>query len=295
MTRYDVSMAVPVYQELDVTRHRGKGPSPWHSATELPRVLLEISTLASLWPLLGSAPRGDGHPVLVLPGFTAGDESTVVLRRFLSRLGYEPLPWELGQNTGSYEIQEQLVRRFYTLTQTTGQKVSIIGQSLGGVYARELAHQFAPFVRQIITLGSPFSSSGPETTNALVGRLFRYMSGMNHDEMRDQMLRFPKRPPPVPCSAIYSKSDGVVHWSACLEFRGEQSENIEIVGSHSGMAVNPVVFHAVADRLAQPEGTWRPFRRDQGWRSLVYPTPEQKAPDDQGCGAKQTREHSCAS
>lgn len=287
-------MAATLYPELDVTEHRGKGPSPWHSATELPRVLLEISTLASIWPLLGSAPRGDGHRVLVLPGFTAGDESTVVLRRFLSRLGYVALPWELGQNTGSYDIQEQLVRRFYKLTRAAEERITIIGQSLGGVYARELANQFAPFVRQIITLGSPFSSTGPETTNALVGRLFRYMSGMNHDEMRDQMLRFPKRPPPVPCSAIYSKSDGVVHWSACLEYPGDQAENIEIIGSHSGMALNPAVFHVVADRLAQPEGSWRPFRREKGWRPLIYPAPEQKAAEDRGRPAQHTREFPCA-
>jgi len=294
MTRYDVSMAAPVYQELDVSRHRSKGPSAWHSATELPRVLLEMSTLASIWPLLGTAPRGDGHSVLVLPGFTAGDESTVVLRRFLSRLGYNALPWELGQNTGSYDIQEQLVRRFYKLTKSVEGKISLVGQSLGGVYARELANQFGPSVRQIITLGSPFSSTGPETTNALVGRLFRYMSGMDHDQMRDQMLRFPKRPPPVPCTAIYSKSDGVVHWSACLEFPGDQAENIEIIGSHSGMALNPAVFHVLADRLAQAEGSWRPFQRDKGWRCLVYPAPEQKAADAAGCPANQTREHPCA-
>ena len=272
-----------MYQELDVKAHQGKGPSAWHSAAELPRVLLEISSLACSWPLLGSAPRGDGHPVLVLPGFTAGDESTVMLRRFLSRVGYQPIPWQLGQNTGSYDIQEQLVRRFYTLTREYERKITIVGQSLGGVFARELAHQFAPHVRQIVTLGSPFSSHGPETTNALVGRLFRYMSGMDQDQMRDQMQRFPRQPPPVPCTAVYSKSDGVVHWSACLEYSGEQAENIEIVGSHSGMAMNPVVFHVIADRLALPEGRWQPFKRNWGWRSLVFPTPERKPPEHASC------------
>ncbi len=276
-----------MYQELDVKEHRARGPSPWHSAAELPRVLLEISSLAYAWPLLGTAPRGDGHPVLVLPGFTAGDESTVMLRRFLARLGYQPIPWQLGQNTGSYDVQEQLVRRFYALTRDHQRKITIIGQSLGGVFARELAHQFSTHVRQIITLGSPFSSSGPETTNALVGRLFRYMSGMNHEEMRDQMLRFPKQPPPVPSSAIYSKSDGVVHWSACLEYTGKQAENIEIVGSHSGMAMNPVVFHVIADRLALAEGRWQPFQRDRGWRALVFPVPEQKSADNSRHCSKQ--------
>ncbi|MFU8815921.1 MAG: esterase/lipase family protein [Pseudomonadales bacterium] len=271
-------LAIRVYQELEVDKHRSRGPSSLHSATELPRVLMEMTSLAYAWPLLGSAPSGDGHPVLVLPGFTAGDESTTVLRRFLKRLGYRPLAWELGQNTGSFDLQEQLVRRFYTLTREYDERISIVGQSLGGVFARELARQFAPHVRLVITLGSPFSSSGPETTNAMVSRLFQYLSGMTREEMRDQMLNFTAEAPPVPSTAIYSKSDGVVHWSSCLEYEGSQAENIEIVGSHSGMAMNPLVYHAIADRLSQPMNAWQPFKRHQGCRALLYPAPEKLNP-----------------
>ena len=93
-------MALPVYEKLNVSANRIKGPSAWFSAAELPRVMLEVTTLAYTWPLLSIAPCGDRHPVLVLPGFTAGDESTLVLRRFLSRLKYRAMPWQLGQNTG---------------------------------------------------------------------------------------------------------------------------------------------------------------------------------------------------
>ena len=265
-----------MYKSLDVEKYRSAGPSPWHSAAEFPRVLLELSSLLYSWPLLGASPRGDGHPVMVLPGFTAGDESTVMLRRFLSRLGYNALPWQLGRNTGSFELQEQLVRTFYKVARRSDQRISLIGQSLGGVFARELARQFPDYVRCAITLGSPFSSDGPDTANGVVARLFQYMSGMTRDEMRDQMLRFPPEPPPVPCSAIYSKSDGVVHWSSCLEYPGMQAENIEVVASHSGMAMNPVVYHIIADRLAQPEQAWKAFERDRGWRAFIYPRPEQK-------------------
>jgi len=272
-----------VYQPLDVEKYRSEGPSAWHSAAELPRVLMELSSLMYSWPLLGSAPRGDGHPVLVLPGFTAGDESTVMLRRFLTRIGYQALPWRQGRNTGSFDLQEQLVRHFYELGRKTERKISIVGQSLGGVFARELARQFPDQVRCAITLGSPFSSDGPETTNGAVARLFQYMSGMTRDEMRDQMLRFPAEPPPVPTSAIYSKSDGVVHWSACLEFPGAEAENIEVVASHSGMALNPLIYHVIADRLSQPENGWKPFERTRGWRSLVFPKPEQKTRQVPAC------------
>jgi len=264
-----------VYQQIDVDKYRAaRGPSALNSATELPRVLLEATSLAYSWPLLGRLPRGDGHAVLVLPGFTAGDESTAIVRRFLKRLGYQPLSWELGQNTGSFALQEQLIHRFESLLQEYDGRISLIGQSLGGVFARELARQFTDRVRQVITLGSPFSSAGPETTNAMVRRLFQYVSGMTHDEMRDRVLGFAAEAPPVPSTAVYSKADGVVHWSACLEYSGEYAENIEVYGSHSGMAMNPLVFHALADRLSQAQGQWRPFDRTRGCRALWFPRPE---------------------
>lgn len=263
-----------MYQELDVAKYQAEAPSALLSATELPRVLLELTSLAYSWPWLGSVPRGDGHPVLVLPGFTAGDESTVVLRRFLKRLGYRALPWGLGRSTGSVELQERLVHRFESLARECDQPISLIGQSLGGVYARELARQFRDSVRGVITLGSPFASTSPDSTNPLVGRLFQYLSGMSRDDMRDYVLAFAPEPPPVPCTAIYSRGDGVVHWSSCLEYEGERAENVEVHGSHTGMALNPLVFHVLADRLAQTPGQWRPFDRSRGCRAMLFPVPE---------------------
>jgi pimeloyl-ACP methyl ester carboxylesterase len=262
-----------MYEEIEVDRYRSPGPSAWHSITELPRVMLELTSLSLAWPLLGMEPRGDGHPVLVLPGFMAGDESTLLLRRFLGGLGYRPLPWELGRNVGSLDQQSRLVDRFDRLTRRHGERVSVIGQSLGGVFARELARQFEDRVRLTVTLGSPFASSGPESTNPVVARLFQYLSGLEHEHVRERMLEAPLEPPPVPSTAVYSRTDGVVHWSTCLEYPGELAESIEIVGSHTGMAVNPAVLHVVADRLAQPEGGWKPFERDRGWRSLIFPRP----------------------
>ncbi len=267
-----------MYQPIDVSKFRSPGPNALHSITEAPRVLAELSSLIYAWPLLGTtlgrARKGDGHPVLVLPGFTAGDESTVLLRRFLSRLGYRALPWELGRNTGAVDLQDRLVQRFERLIREYDVPVSLVGQSLGGVYARELARQFPDRVRLVATLGSPFASTHPDNVSPLVSRLFQYLSGQSQAEMRDQMLQYVAEAPPVPCTAIYSKSDGVVHWTSCLEYRSDQSENIEVPGSHTGMAMNALVFHALADRLAQPPGEWRPFSRDCAWRALLYPEPE---------------------
>lgn len=262
-----------MYEPLEVPAEKAAGPSFWDSATELPRVLLEMTSLGYTWPLLARSPRGDGHTVLVLPGFTAGDQSTLVLRRLLERLNYNALPWELGQNTGSFELQARLRQRLDAVLARHPGRVSLVGQSLGGVYARILAHERPDRVRCVITLGSPFASTSPETVNSLVSRLFENVSGMDREQMRNQMNDFPASAPPVPSTAIYSKTDGVVHWSTCLEYAGERSENVEVVGSHSGMAFNPLVFHVIADRLSQPPDAWSPFRRS-GCRALLYPQPE---------------------
>jgi len=266
-----------VYEDLEIVQHHQKGPSIWDSVTELPRIVLEATSLAYSWPMLAGAPCGDGHPVMVIPGFTAGNESTLVMRRYLSRLDYEVRGWDQGRNTGSLELQEQLVQHFYLLTRKLDSKITLIGQSLGGIYARALARQFPEHVRQVITLGSPISSQEPGTINAIVARLFQHMSGMSTQEMREHMAASAEQPLVVPATAIYSKSDGVVHWSSCLDYAGAQTENIEIIGSHAGMAHNPVVFYVLADRLAQREGQWRPFDRKGGCRALFFPEPHTRS------------------
>jgi len=261
-----------LYEVLEPSERESNGPSLWDSATELPRVMLEMTSLTYSWPLIATAPKGDGHTIFVLPGFSVGDQSTLILRRLLRLLNYRPLPWELGQNTGSVELQENLFERFQDILAQQPGRISLIGQSLGGVFARILAHQWPDRIRQVITLGSPFASGSLDTVNSLVSRLFQSVSGMSREEMLDQMTGFPAAPPPVPCTAIYSKSDGVVHWSTCLEYEGEQAENIEVLGSHSGMAFNPMVLHVIADRLAQPLDGWKPFER-KGCLSLLFPEP----------------------
>ena len=131
-------------------------PSPLLALTELPRALAELGTLplASGW--LATAPRGDGHPVLVLPGFIASDTSTAILRRYLKRMGYDAHAWELGRNLGPKAIGregEKLVARLRAIHELTGQKVSLVGWSLGGVMARLVARRAPEAVRQVISLG----------------------------------------------------------------------------------------------------------------------------------------------
>ncbi|MFK7915566.1 MAG: esterase/lipase family protein [Pseudomonadales bacterium] len=263
------------YPELDVSTHRASSP-PWlYSATELPRVAAEASSLGSALPWLATSPQGDGHTVMTLPGFTASDWSTTLLRRFLGRCGYRPRGWSLGRNTGALELQDRLVTQFLKVSDEAGTPISLIGQSLGGVFSRELARRFPERVRQVICLGSPFGMTGSGHTNPLVHRLFVQMSGATAEQMREEMFVVDSaEAPEVPCTAVYSRFDGVVAWQTCLERDRPQTDNIEVVGSHIGMALHPAILHAVADRLTQAHGHWQRFDRSRGLRSLVFPTPQ---------------------
>jgi pimeloyl-ACP methyl ester carboxylesterase len=254
-------------QTVDIRR-----PSTLLALSELPRALMELSSLPMLAPLLRQAPRGDGHPVLVLPGFVTSDTSTHLLRRYLQDLGYEAHGWELGHNLGPKAIGargERLARRLLAIRRAAARKVSLVGWSLGGVMARELARQAPDAVRQVITMGSPFTGN-PRATS--VSGLYERMTGdVLDDAQMAERLAVSSAPPPVPCTAIYSRSDGIVPWRNCMEPAGARTDNIEVCGSHCGLGVNPAVMFAVADRLAQPEGAWTPFNRDS-WRAAVYPS-----------------------
>jgi alpha/beta hydrolase fold len=234
------------------------------------RALSELGAFVGALPLLSLAPRGDGHPVLVLPGLVASDVSTRPLRSFLKTRGYAVSGWRQGRNLGLREgVQHAMVDLVHELHDTYGQKVSLVGWSLGGLYARQLAKMMPGRVRSVITLGSPFAA-GPKATNAW--RVYEMASGRKAEHEDARFGGSLSSAPPVPTTAIFSRTDGICAWQGCMEKSSAQSESIEVESSHCGMGHHPAAVYAVADRLAQPEGQWKPFNRN-GWRSLVYPDP----------------------
>lgn len=243
-------------------------PSRWLLLMEL-RAGWELAATLALWPLLQLAPRGDGHPVVVLPGLIAGDESTAVLRRYLVGRGYQVHGWGLGRNLGPREgIEAGMFGLLETLHAEKGLKVSLIGWSLGGAYARLLAAKRPDLVRCVVTLGSPFSA-GPRSTNAW--RIYESLSGQSaHDA---DHWKYVRATPRVPTSSIFSRSDAIVSWQGSQEQVGPQSENIEVHASHLGLGANPSVLYALADRLSQTEDNWQPFER-RGLGALLYPEPQ---------------------
>jgi dienelactone hydrolase len=235
------------------------------------RGIFELNASLLLSPLLMRAPRGDGHPVLALPGFLASDLSMAPMRRYLKELGYDARAWRMGRNIGSVSrMRVALKDRLAEIYNATGRKVSIVGWSLGGVYARDLALQAPDMVRYVVTLGSPFAND-VRATNAT--RLYEALSG---EEVEDnsELRKAIAGDLPVPTTSIYSRSDGIVNWRTCLVRPSVTSENIEVhLASHVGLGVNPAALWAVADRLAQGEGQFRQFDRS-GPFAIAYAPPE---------------------
>ncbi len=245
-------------------------PSLLLALVEAPRAVSEASALIPSRPFLNNLPSGDGHTVMTLPGFLATDRSMSVMRDYLSRWGYDARRWQLGRNIGLNRrraIEKLLDRRLRKLFEESGGKVSLVGWSLGGLYAREMARRNPQYVRNVITLGSPIGE--PKSTT--IWRLYEYVSGQSLAD-RDVRKRIDRLRDPisdVPITAIYSKSDAIVSWKIATLPPGKEVENIGINTSHLGMGFNPAVYYALADRLRQEEGAWTPFEIS-GIRKLFY-------------------------
>jgi pimeloyl-ACP methyl ester carboxylesterase len=211
-------------------------------------------------PALRMLGRGDQHPVLVLPGFTAGDASTVPLRLALRSHGYWVHGWRLGRNVGPTErIVSGMRERLDELADRHGRTVTLVGWSLGGIYARLLARERPDAVRQVISLGSPYRMVEGDRS-AVQGTWKRY-EHLHVADLGLTNLHEHHRPPlQVPATSIYSRTDGVASWHTCIDEVRPRAENIEVRGSHVGLGVNPAVLLAVLDRLSQPADEWRPFR-----------------------------------
>lgn len=214
-------------------------------------------------PLQFISPKGDGHPVIILPGLGAGDQSTHFIRNFLSSIGYVVYPWGMGRNMGPKDGLESLVEDIMervadVSAKHNGAKVSIIGWSLGGIYAREIAKLAPELVRLVITLGTPFKGAAGGTNATM---LYEMLS-KDKSHQDPGIVEAIAKKPSVPFTSIYSKTDGVVAWKCSVEEETDISENVEVPGaSHLGLGHNPISMHIIADRLAQPESGWLHYRR----------------------------------
>ncbi len=257
--------------EFAMEHHDAKPPS-WFWTLAEGRAVFELGSFYWLRLLMRYLPKGDGHPVIVLPGFLASDVSTRPLRGVLKDLHYAPYAWGMGRNMRFDDTREAEMRALVDgIYSEHKRKVSLIGWSLGGVFAREIAKAAPEAVRSVITLGSPISSNR-NYSNAR--RLYDHINGPPEELQSERMAQL-HVPPSSPTTSIYSKTDGIVAWQGSIQDNDPnnlQTENIEVPASHCGLGVNPLVMYLIADRLAQTEGAWAPFDRS-GIKSLVFPTP----------------------
>ena len=228
---------------------------------EAPRVAMEAASLMLGAPWLTQLPKGDGHAVMIIPGFLGGDQLNRSLLSFLKHLGYNAAGWGMGRNFGPDHFRvEDLAARVTKHAAKGDGTITLIGHSLGGIYAREIARMQPENVRQVITLGSPFGKGRTRGSNA--GRLFdRLNPGTNGQSSLDDGEDEYALAPPVPTTSIYTKSDGVVNWRTNIQSQNHpQIQNIKVHGSHSGLTLNPAVWYLLADRLKHTRRSWQPVK-----------------------------------
>lgn len=206
------------------------------------------------------AAQGDGHPVVLFPGLGSNGTPLIPLRNHCRALGYQAVDWGRGFNRGpSGNVDAWLAELSDHVDGLIGddhRSFSLIGWSLGGLYARELGKRLSSRVRQVITIGTPFNGAANHTH---VAWLYRLLNGSAQPPDAELMSRL-RTPPPVPTTSIYSRSDGVVAWQSCVHARpARRVEDVEVSGSHIGMGWNSAVLSVVADRLRQKPGKWRPY------------------------------------
>jgi len=209
---------------------------------------MEFGRLPFWLPKFAALPRGNKSPVMVLPEFLAGDSSTLVLRQFITQLGYRARGWRIGINNGDImALMPKVMEAVTTLSDEFSKKVHLVGWSLGGVLAREAARENPTDVQQVITMGTPVIG-GPKYTRVAT---FYERRGVDLDALEQLIQMRDMIPIQVPITSIYSKSDGIVAWEACVDNVNEHAVNVEVKGSHVGMGANPEVLCEIARRLAE--------------------------------------------
>lgn len=247
----------------------------FHRVIEI-RALYEAAAFTVLKPLLHDSSQGDGHGVMVIPGFMANDVLTAQLRGSLNLMGYKAVGWGGGANFGMRkDVFDNTMQEVKRLHKETGGPITLIGWSLGGFYARALANSEPDLIRQVITLGSPFNVSLAPTDaieSKTVRKLYKLLNPADHDEL-SHYSDLVNKTPPVPFTSIFTCSDGIADWEMCVDkSEGTRSQNIRIRASHAGMTHNALVLYLLRRLLPQQRETWKPLQFGNVARNLLQMT-----------------------
>lgn len=238
-------------------------PSLYHYLAEPYRAVAEHLAFVGAIPALGMAHAGEGQGrhVLVIPGLMSDDLSTRLMRKTIDLAGYRSHGWRLGRNIGPTRAAiEGIVRRLEDLANRQGGPIPVVGWSLGGLFARDLAMLRPHLVDRVITMGSPVNTIHKrQSSGAEVHDLFeaKHLPSYSLDQWRTHHEN-----PVQPITSIFSKSDGIVQWKTACVDDGPRAENVEVFGSHFGLGANATVVHVVLNRLAVSVDDWQPFRAE---------------------------------
>lgn len=243
----------------DKSDKKARKPRLFWLATETARAALELGTFFPYKLLSTTNMESDEHPVLAIPGFMTSDLSTKPMRKYLDELGYFSYGWGLGRNYGDEADLDRLLDLTDQIYQEHRMKISIIGWSLGGIFARQIAKARPHLVRQVITLSSPFQGVAEKTNAAWIHKLIT--NSRAEDTVDPTFYKDIPKAAPVPTTAIFTKQDGIVPWANCLEKKKSKiHQNIEVIGSHMGLGFNPLVLEIIKDRLLYREENWKKFQ-----------------------------------
>ena len=261
----------------DGVRQPNPTPSAWLMAAEFPRWASEVGLHYAASSLLPKRNLGQGRPVLVVPGIGANDGMTMRLRNYLRAHGFHVHGWGLGRNKGlTDEILNGLSDRLVHLHERHDQPVILIGWSFGGLLCRWLAHEHTDKVRHVVCLGAPWRPEGERTRVTGLFKSFVKVFGVT--DQAEDALETLRKPLPVPATAIFSRSDGLLHWRSCT-LDGPNTENVAVHSSHVGLVSNPLVLAALTDRLAHIDSPHVPFDwRGCVWRMFTMSSPPAPAP-----------------
>ncbi len=256
--------------------HHPEPPTTSKLIWEFPKASYELMQLRNKkWKeTLQKAHPGDGHAVMTVPGFGGGDGSMLFLRRYLSKLGYRAEPWGLGSNLPKgrithmdqimeycAQVENAIANNAERIANETGEKVSLIGWSLGGVFANALAQTRPDIFRQVITLGSPLGDPRGTSTWNILKRMNRSDVPDDMQDVTQWMTRKDQLGDrQVRTTVLYSLTDGAVSKGSAVIEDHHLVENIEVKSSHVGFAHNPLVYWVIADRLSQHPVAWEEFK-----------------------------------
>lgn len=220
------------------------------TAAELRMPVQTASQWLTRFPSVLAAPRGDKRPIMLVPGYMAGDGYMRPLALYLHALGYRARGWGLGRNQGDVDHYVPLVaERLADLMRERPQDsaYTLVGWSLGGCIAREVARLAPDTVREVITFGTPLSG-GPKYTAP--GRIYANRKGIDLDLFEEDIHQRNSQGLKQPLTAIYSRGDGIVEWRASLDYYNRHTRHVQVRGTHLGLGYNPAVWRIIAERLA---------------------------------------------